>query len=84
METLNTARRERGRLLTEIARLDKVIAFLTEGDPKPAPAPATRRRGRRHTPEQRQKMRDAWARRKKNNNAAPPATTDKRELAHDV
>jgi hypothetical protein len=79
METLDTARRERGRLLNEVARLDKVIAFLTEGDPKPAAAP--RRRGRRHTPEQRQKMKDAWARRK--GTVAPAPTTDESELAHD-
>jgi len=80
METLDTARRERGKLLNEVARLDKVIAFLTEGDPKPAAAPAPRRR-RHHTPEARQKMKDTWARRK--GTLAPSPTTDESELAHD-
>lgn len=78
METLEVARRERGRLMNEVARLDKVIALLTGQEERP-PAPP-KRRGRKHTPEQRQKMKDAWARRKQAKEAGPNAHES--ELAH--
>lgn len=71
METLEVARRERGKLLNEVARLDKVIALLTGDADKPVVAePRKRRRQRSATQraEASQRMKDAWVKRKKREN----------------
>lgn len=62
MRTLETARKEREEHVQAIAKLDKVIAVLTG---QPDPVTRKKKRGHPMSAEARQKMKDAWARRKK-------------------
>lgn len=58
----------------QAGQLDKVIALLGREAEPPAKAKAkARTRGRKATAEQRQKMRDAWVRRKQKQRAAKKA-----------
>lgn len=86
METLEVARRERGKLLNEIARLDKVIALLTGDADKPVVAePRKRRRQRSATQraEASQRMKDAWKRRKQQQ-PSESANAHESELAREA
>lgn len=78
METLEVARRERGKLLNEVARLDKVIALLTGDGERPVAEPRKRRRQRSATQraEASQRMKDAWAKRKKREHEPGPTLSD--------
>jgi hypothetical protein len=67
----------------QLVQLDKVIALLGRETEAPTVKAKARKRGRKATAEQRQKMRDAWVRRKQKQRAAKKAETPTAEAAVD-
>jgi hypothetical protein len=57
----------------QLVQLDKVIVLLGRETEAPTVKAKARKRGRKATAEQRQKMRDAWVRRKQKQRAAKKA-----------